>query len=484
MKKFSVVLTVLALGVMCACGSKKEVPASEASISDTSITVSASVEEFAEESFEESADLSPEVSENASTEDTVVVLPKAHVDADADIYEYLYDIELSAAPLQKEADDFGDNYKEPTVPIEKRLTRKPDREELPEGIAAVLYDDAPFYVTRYVKLADYGTIAKYDIKREFHISDYNYLYVWNDKPHGDVYWRKYLVTDLNGDGVNELFFELSGAPFASVDSDYNTVFFEQAGNKVVLHVLNYDFHWKTKKLDFLRLNLDWVVAERPFEERLLVAPKREEAQPEIAAVLYDEEPFTVLQKEYITDDDYIFYSGKFTMPEYDWHWYYADNEEQIATGGYEPVEIYWIGYTIIDLDGNGTEELVYYIEPGEVVPSGYFLIFAVVDGEVCAYTMADYEIGVLRTDGTMETRGGADTGSEYRITNFRKDGYDTDVLTSYHMEKHYIGDKEVSWEEMDEFSKKNISTMGPLWTAVDEYDSWLNYYSRGEHFRR
>ncbi|SCX06322.1 hypothetical protein SAMN02910339_00951 [Lachnospiraceae bacterium YSD2013] len=472
MKRISFILTVLALGAMCACGGREKAePAQEASISDnTSITVSASVEE--------SADVSPEASGDDSEDEADVILSKAH--ADGDIYEDLYDIELAAAPSQSTVSGFWDNYKEPTVPIEKRLKGKPNREDLPEGIAAVLYDDAPFSVTRYVESGVSGTIAKYDIDHEFHISDYNYLCVYNDKPHGDVYWRKYLVTDLDGDGTNELFFELSGAPFASGNPAKNIVFFEQAGNEVVLHVINYDFY---RRLDFIWFNPDWVTPERTFEERLLVAPKREEVQPEIAAVLFDGEPFTVLQKEYITDDDYIFYSGKFTMPEYDWHWYYADDEEQIATGGYEPVEIYWIGYTIIDLDGNGTEELVYYIEPGEDVPSGDFLIFAVVDGEVCAYTMADYEIGVLRTDGTMETRGGADTGSEYRITNFRKDGYDTEVLTSMKSGTCYIGDKEVSWEEMDDFSKKNVSTMSPLWTAVEEYDSWLNYYSRGEHFR-
>lgn len=223
----------------------------------------------------------------------------------------------------------------------------------------------------------------------------------------------------------------------------------------------------------------------PFEERLMVAPKREEVQPEIAAVLYDGAPLTVVEAtEWDEEGNKVaFYSREYTMAEFDYFW---PAETNIEEGGYLPQEIYWKGYTIVDIDQDGQNELVYYYSIDEA-PTGVgdFLVFSVVDGEVYAYLIIDRDCFPIMDDGTMSAAFGASDGIDWIIKDFRKDGYNMAVLAHLSSEMgdtaYYVGDKKVSFEEYRKYLNEERSNRGALWTAVEEEDSWLNYYSRGEH---
>ncbi|MBR6307844.1 MAG: hypothetical protein IKR39_04485 [Lachnospiraceae bacterium] len=452
MKKFSVILMMFALSLTCACnGQKKANLSPDTSTSGTSSAIA---------SPDVSADQFHDASDTTSASD-----PASNQQAPADA--------LSKTTIQ-----FLKKSKAPTTPLEERLTRKPAREELPEAIAAVFYDDAPFSVV--VDLAADAAEGKnrLEVQHEFKLSDYNYL------PTGDsdLYWRKYLIGDFDGDGTDELFFEVSAKPdMADNWNNYPSyfLFFEESDSAVTLHVLRDDAYYN-KYFDYLWSNPDWVLAGRPLEERLLVAPAKEEVRPEIAAVLYDNAPFTVLQDDYLTDDARVFYSNQYTMSEYDWCSSYAHKDSDISTGVYMPTEIFWRAYTTADLDGNGTEELIYYISTDDAA-SGHYLMFAVVDGEVYAYTVGYRAMEQITPDGTIMGSSAADRADIWMVGRFRKGGYDEKILASMNGEEYTVRGKKATSEEFFKYMNEDRSTESVHWTAIETDDSWLNYYSRGEH---
>ncbi len=225
-----------------------------------------------------------------------------------------------------------------------------------------------------------------------------------------------------------------------------------------------------------------------YESRLLVAPPRDTVQPEIAAVIYDDEPFTVI--EYAgtenpddPDDIYMaFYSKEYVMSEYDFFPINLDDMwSNIAEGSYRHEDVYWKGYSTIDLDLDGAEELVYYYSIKDNMV-GYYLIFTVIDGEVYSYILNKREMGTLKNDGTMEHIDGAMWCNIWVVDRFRKDGYDIKVLAKMRWEDgedaFYVGDEKVTWEEFRKFCDEDRSPKGVLWTTTEADDAWLNYYSR------
>ena len=235
-------------------------------------------------------------------------------------------------------------------------------------------------------------------------------------------------------------------------------------------------------------NPDYDTLPESYENRLMVAPPRDEVRSEIAAVIYDDEPFTVIQYAETEnpddpDDIYMaFYSKKFVMSEYDFFpLNLVDMWSNIAEGNYESADIYWKGYSTIDLDLDGVEELVYYFSLKEDI-EGYFLIFTVIDSEVYSYILGLREMGTLKDDGTMEHSEGASWSDIWVIDKFRKDGYDQKILARLRWEDgedaFYVGDNKVTWEEYRKFCDEERSPKGVLWTATEADDAWLNYYSR------
>ncbi len=472
MKRISIILTVLALSTMCACG-RQEKAEPEASISVSEVSVSSVV------SVSES-----EISQEEPEELHLLNLPSNEVTdwvSDIDVPDGLYFSEF-----KEHEGCFGGFL---LLPYKYEVL-------VDQEFGPLSWRSAGFFGRVPVEITDIafenGVPSEDSIlPLENHSTDVTVGVM--ESPGEKGKWHA-IIRHENHDlytlsALGEL--EDSGTDMSEVqtNSDYWAFYFVKEGADV--------YYYLTLTSRLFSLQAAKEVAKSvtiiedapetayvepgpvPFEERLMVAPKREEVQPEIAAVLYDEAPFTVIQHGFVDDDPIVFFSREYTMPEYNWLCLYRDEDAD----PFESAEVYWKGYTIIDLDGNGKEELVYCVESeGEL--EGYFIVFAVVNDDVCAYTFKSREIGTLRTDSTMEAILGASDGFYYRITDFKKDRFDIDILISLSWGKYYIGDKEVSWEEWCEFRDKIISSRGALWTAVDEYDSWLNYYSRGEHFCR
>lgn len=109
---------------------------------------------------------------------------------------------------------------------------------------------------------------------------------------------------------------------------------------------------------------------------------------------------------------------------------------------------------------------------------GHYLVFSVVDKEVCAYIINYRNMGTLKTDGTMDASDAADNGNIWTIARFSKEGYEKKVLATLRGEEYRIGERKVSWDEWQDYVTNEISTKGVLWTATEDVDSWLNYYSR------
>lgn len=217
----------------------------------------------------------------------------------------------------------------------------------------------------------------------------------------------------------------------------------------------------------------------PFEERLLVAPSREDVEPEIAAVLYDNAPFTVFEfheDRSIKYDDpnefIVFVSKEFSLKEYDYLTHVSDDLD----GEYEPIELYFKGFSIVDMDRDGANELVYWVESDDVY-SGDFLVFSVVEGEVCAYIIDYHSMGILSFDGTMDTIDGQDSDI-WTIVKFTKEGFKKKVIATMRTEECRIGDCEVTLDEFSDYFTKEILSKSALWTATEDLDSWLNHYSK------
>ena len=234
-------------------------------------------------------------------------------------------------------------------------------------------------------------------------------------------------------------------------------------------------HVRSEDYDPEKDNPDYSKLSEDFRRRLLVVPKRSEVRPEIGKVIYDDRSFTVLDHE---EDG--FHGKKFKMKDYDFDWSALEPDSNLTNGDYIPQDIYWKGYTTLDLDGDGAEELVYFVE-GDAL-EGYYLIFTVIHGEVYSYIITFRDMGTLKTDGTMKSTQGASWGEVYVIDSFQKDGYKKKILAYLCDEDnetaYYVGNEKVSWEEFDRFLKEDRSPIGVWWTTTKKDDDWMNYYAR------
>ncbi|MBO7334473.1 MAG: hypothetical protein J6U67_06200 [Lachnospiraceae bacterium] len=240
---------------------------------------------------------------------------------------------------------------------------------------------------------------------------------------------------------------------------------------------DYDISGNMRLLDLKFDKSEPEIKPVPLKERLLVAPAGEDVEPEIADVLYDNATFTVFEDHGTETDDpnapLIFVSKEFTLKDYDYLKFYSDDLD----GEYDPIDIYFKGFSIIDIDGDGLNELVYYVN-ADKGDTGHFMVFSVVDKEVCAYIVSFRNMGTLKVDGTMNSSDAADIGDIWTIAKFTKEGYVRKVLATLRGEEYRIGEREVSWDEWHDYITNEISTKGVLWTATEDVDPWLNYYSR------
>lgn len=111
-------------------------------------------------------------------------------------------------------------------------------------------------------------------------------------------------------------------------------------------------------------------------------------------------------------------------------------------------------YAISDLDGDGTDELIYYVYPGG---DGYFLIFHDFGETVCAYGLRYRSVGRISYDGCMEGVDGASRGNIWKFTSFSTSGYETEEISKFDSDsdEYIVLGEPVSQEEAVSFFWQN-----------------------------
>lgn len=111
-------------------------------------------------------------------------------------------------------------------------------------------------------------------------------------------------------------------------------------------------------------------------------------------------------------------------------------------------------YAISDLDGDGTDELIYYVYPGG---EGYFLIFHDFGETVCAYGLRYRSVGKITYDGCMVGVDGASRSDMWKFTSFSTSGYETEEISKFDSDKdeYIVLGEPVSQEEAVSFFRQN-----------------------------
>ena len=122
-------------------------------------------------------------------------------------------------------------------------------------------------------------------------------------------------------------------------------------------------------------------------------------------------------------------------------------------------------YTLVDLDGDGEEELVAYID----CDGGKYLIFHIYDGKVYGFAFAGRDFQNLKTDGTFVQNQNSNTNYFYAL-EFDKTAYRLKEL-AYHnrvKNKARLGGEEATAEDATVFAVEFWKKPAVQWTAVGE----------------
>ena len=193
------------------------------------------------------------------------------------------------------------------------------------------------------------------------------------------------------------------------------------------------------KDEFDRINVETLLV--PLEERLLIKPVSEDIPQSI---------IDVFEKDAIFKDAYFDFDIRLSEYNLCTHSQDIDGWEK-----YEHANVYWSKYTVIDLDRDGTNELVYLVdlETG----GGQYVIFHDIDGIAYSFRIPFRSMAILRIDGTAESTGGASDGRWYRITRFERNRLSAEILgimSSWSFENgeeiyeraYYVGNRKVTEE--------------------------------------
>ena len=193
------------------------------------------------------------------------------------------------------------------------------------------------------------------------------------------------------------------------------------------------------EIEFNMINVEMPL--EPLDDRLLITPISENIPHSI---------IDVFEKDAIFKDAY--FDIDIRLSEYN----LCTNCQDIrGWEKYEHANVYWSKYTVIDLDRDGTNELVYLVdlETG----GGQYVIFHDIDGTAYSFRIPFRSMVILRTDGTAESTDGAADGKWYKITGFEKNGFSTEIMgmmssssaksgEDVHEKSYYVGTKEVTEE--------------------------------------
>ena len=199
--------------------------------------------------------------------------------------------------------------------------------------------------------------------------------------------------------------------------------------------------------------------EAIFESTIEVLPAMDDIPAEIAEVFYDNKPF-----------NYVFYawptgydgekiprdSMQVCVKDFVYDAYIDVLED--GSLDIEKYSVQWKKYTVLDLDNDGSNELIYYVYPGG---SGFYIIFHVIDGEVYGYSelYRDFE---LYKDGTIAGESGSSWYWLKEITSFDKSGYSENEFARQEDDNYTINGEEVTAVDFCDYVAKWTRDEGEL----------------------
>lgn len=102
-------------------------------------------------------------------------------------------------------------------------------------------------------------------------------------------------------------------------------------------------------------------------------------------------------------------------------------------------------FAIVDLDGNGAEELVLWIQANGTLNYGFEILYYH-DQEIYGFTLVDKQLWNLKTDGTFEASGAAYAGLVFRLELYERGYVIEEVFGSGHQSKK----PDVEWHDLTE----------------------------------
>ncbi len=203
-----------------------------------------------------------------------------------------------------------------------------------------------------------------------------------------------------------------------------------------------------------------------------VYPDTSELPTEIMQVFYEDKPFKYVFKIFkIDDDSEITPRGTIETTVKDFVYDVFFDETEDGNLSWLEWNTKWKEYTVIDLDDDGVNELVYLVDPGS---GGFYIIFHVIDGEVYGYSELYRFIGFLYKDRTFISESGAGWYNFNRITSFNKEGYTIEELARAEQphaeELYYIGDEEVDEATFRDYTAQwgdKYCEMAVKWISAD-----------------
>ena len=249
--------------------------------------------------------------------------------------------------------------------------------------------------------------------------------VWIDQRKGETnsYCEKYK------DALHEM---LSDGAILLVDGDYDR---ERAAFSDIDDVISAG--------EFFDKNAPKFIEYRSY---LKVLPNASDLPEEIADVIYENKDFYYVLNSFAEEDEPTETILTNTR-DFSYDQFFMETED--GSLYVDKYDFDWEKYTIFDLDGDGTDELIYGVTQDY---DEFFLIFHVIDKDVYAYSIYYKEFAILYNDGTFESLAGASCSYYGKIESFDRHRYhikDVAVFDSY--KGCLLGDKKVSDEKFFEY---------------------------------
>lgn len=179
---------------------------------------------------------------------------------------------------------------------------------------------------------------------------------------------------------------------------------------------------------------------------VLILPSEDEISEAFRKILYENGPFFFAYSVLTDEGSYLEKSVETIESCCYTNWITTQTSE-----GVEPLDkwlVYWDKYTVLDLDGDGKDELIYELSPGM---SAMFLIFHEEEEGVVAYPRDYRAMLKLTADGRISGSSGADDTDIYRIIGFDGDGIVEEEILCCVDEKYFLEGKEIEVAKAEQY---------------------------------